>query len=247
MLFFKDFEKTDYRFGNEDFPIIFQNLTVYSDVVDQIKNNISFYNLLHINDGFRPDQMSIRLYGTPIYYWTFYLLNDKLRLQGWPLSGNELDVKIKKEFPNTTVTTKESIATKFKVGRTLAGSESGASGKILHRNLDLGQITVEGVHTFKINPNPEAITNTFPSAGGTTTETVTISNFSEEYNAAHHYEDASGKTVDIDPAVGPGAQLTEVTNYDYYYNQNEALRDIKVIRPEHIVELVASYKRSVRG
>ena len=41
MLFFKDFEKTDYRFGNEDFPVIFQNLTVYSDVVDQIKNNIS--------------------------------------------------------------------------------------------------------------------------------------------------------------------------------------------------------------
>lgn len=247
MRYFRDFNNIDYVFGNEDYATIFQDITTYSDIVDQIKDNVSFYNYVYINDGFRPDQVSLRLYGTPLYYWTFYLLNDKLRSQGWPLDGHDLDVKIKKEYPNTVVTTKDSLATVFKVGQTVVGSESGSTGKILHRNLNLGQLVIEGNLTFKINPNPEAITSTFASPGGSTTQTVTISAQSEEYNAAHHYTDTSGNIVDIDPAVGPGAQLTEVTNYEYYYNQNEALREIKVVRPDLIGEIVSSYKRSIRG
>jgi len=76
---------------------------------------------------------------------------------------------------------------------------------------------------------------------------VTISSTSEEYNAAHHYINSSSEIVDIDPSIGPGAQLTEVTNYEFYYEQNESLRDIKIIRPELIKDLVSSYKKSIRG
>lgn len=247
MLFFDDFETIPYRFGDEDYTTIFQNITTYADVIDQIKDNISFYEIVHINEGFRPDQLSIRFYGTPLYYWTFYIMNDKLRKQGWPLDGDDLDAKIKKEYPNTIVTTKDSLTGIFKVGQTAVGSESGSSGEIIHRNLELGQLVIQGTHTFKINPNPEAITSTIPVAGGTQVQTVTLSNYSEEYNAAHHYINASGNRVDIDPAVGPGAQLTEVTNYEFYRDQNEDLREIKIVRPNLIANLVSSYKRSIRG
>jgi len=247
MQFFQDFEKLTYRFGNEETTNVIQDLSTYSAVIDDLKDNISFYNVVTIPDGFRPDQMSIYLYNTPVYFWTFYLLNDNIRLQGWPLDNDELEAKIKKEYPNTVITTTDSLAGIFKVGRTVVGSESGATGKILHRNLNLGQLTIEGQLTFKINPNPEAVTSTYQSPGGTTVESITISNFSEEYNAAHHYIDGDGNWADIDPAIGPGALLTEVTNFENYYNENEALRTIKAIKPDLVSKLVTSYKKSIRG
>lgn len=247
MQFFQDFEKLTYRFGNEETTNVIQDLSTYSAIIDDIKDNISFYEYITIPEGFRPDQMSIYLYNTPVYFWTFYLLNDDLRLQGWPLDNNELEVKIKKQYPNTVITTKDDLTGIFKIGRTVVGSRSGATGKILHRNLNLGQLTIEGELTFSINPSPEAVTSTFASPGGTTVETITISSTSEEYNAAHHYVDGSGNLVDIDPAVGPGALLTEITNFENYYNENDSLRSIKAIKPDLISKLVSSYKKSIRG
>ena len=247
MLFFKDFEKLTYRFGNEETTTVIQDLSTYSSVIDELKDDISFYEYVTIPEGFRPDQMSIYLYDTPVYYWSFYLLNDNIRLQGWPLDNDELDVKIKKQYPNTVITTKDDLTGIFKVGRTVVGTRSGSTGTILHRNLELGQLVIEGDLTFNLTPSPEAVTSTFDSPGGTTVETITISATSEEYNAAHHYVDGTGAWTDIDPSIGPGALLTEVTNYEYYYNENEALRNIKAVKPNLVSKLVSSYKRSIRG
>ena len=57
-----------------------------------------------------------------------------LRQQGWPLTNTEFQTYIKKIFPNTVLTTRENISTKFKVGQTVTGNTSGASGKIIRRN-----------------------------------------------------------------------------------------------------------------
>lgn len=250
MRFFKDFEDVQYKFGNETDTVITQNLTAYADIVDQIKDDAGFYQFEQIHEGFRPDQVSIRLYDSPLYYWTFYLMNDNLRLQGWPLTNSELETKVKKEYPGTVITTRNDLKGIFKVGRTVVGSQSGATGIIIHRNLELGQLVISGDLTFKVNPSPEAVTSTFQTPGGTqatTTETITISSYSEYYNAAHHYINASGEWVDIDPSIGPGAQLTEVTNFQNYINQNDALRTIRVIRPSLIRDVVSSYKKSVRS
>ena len=103
MLYFNDFPKLQYKFGNETDATIFQDISIYSDVVDQIKDSISLLNLHTIQEGFRPDQVSIQLYGTSLYYWTFYLLNDNIRQQGWPLTRHELEVYIRKVFPNTVL------------------------------------------------------------------------------------------------------------------------------------------------
>ena len=81
MQYFQDFQNLLYLFGNEDKSTIFQDISRYANVVDQIKDDITFLNLHTIQEGFRPDQVSIQLYDTPLYYWTFYLLNDDLRLQ----------------------------------------------------------------------------------------------------------------------------------------------------------------------
>ena len=89
MKYFKDFQDIFYNFGNEARPTLVQNISRYVDVIDQIKDDISFLTFYNIQEGYRPDQVSVQLYDTPLYYWTFYLLNDNIRQQGWPLTNIE--------------------------------------------------------------------------------------------------------------------------------------------------------------
>ena len=243
MLYFQDFQDLFYLFGNEDKPTIFQDISRYADIVDQIKDDISFFNYHTIQEGFRPDQVSIQLYDTPMYYWTFFLLNDDLRQQGWPLINGELITYIKKIFPNKTVTTRENISSKFKVGQTVTGGTSGASGKIIRRDLSLGQMIIELTTAQSFTTSGELLQSTNTSG---VVETCTIVSSSNEYEAAHHYLRDGVIYGEHNPFDGPGAQDTEVTVEETWVNNNESLRTIKIIKPSLISSVVTSYKKSIR-
>ena len=113
MAYFRKFPSTAYQFGNEVNFAVATDLTPYINLIDQIKDDTSTYESYFILDGDRPDQVSLQIYGTTLYYWTFYLLNDKIRQQGWPLTNTEFQRYVKKIFPNTVLTTRENISTKF--------------------------------------------------------------------------------------------------------------------------------------
>ena len=81
--FFKNFDIIDYRFGDNEPPVLFNNITQYVDMVDQLKDNVSFYNKYTIVAGERPDTLAYELYGNTDYYWTFYLMNDHIRESGF--------------------------------------------------------------------------------------------------------------------------------------------------------------------
>ena len=246
MKYFNEFQDTFYTFGNEALPTLTQDITRYVDVIDQVKDDISFLTYYTIREGYRPDQVSVQLYDTPLFYWTFYLLNDDIRQQGWPLNNFEFQSFIKKIFPNTVLTTRQNISTKFKVGQTATGVDTGASGKIIRRNLDLGQIVVEGTINFK--KDGELITST--NSNGVV-ETVTAVSTTAEHQAANYYTDTDGLIVDLGvdgngDLLAPGVTKNEITNEQSYFNVNESLRQIKVIRPNLINTLVTSYKKAIR-
>ena len=241
MLYFKDFNTLLYKFGNEDDPVIFQDISRYADVIDQVKDNISFLNVHTIQEGFRPDQVSLQLYASPLYYWTFYLLNDDIRQQGWPMTRGELEVYVKKHYPNTVITTRENIFAKFKPGQTITGGTSGASGVILRRNLNLGQIVIKGDVSFTSTGELLSSTN---SSG--VVETVTSVSSVKEYLAARHYVNSDSEIVDVDPFSSPGVLLTERTNEEVEFNVNESLRTIRVVKPSLIGTLISSYKQAIR-
>ena len=243
MEYFKSFNDIPYRFGQEESTVFIQDLSAYADIIDQVKDDIAVYEKGYIREGQRPDQLSFELYGTTIYHWTFYLLNDNLRLQGWPLTNTELEATVKERYSNTVLTTRQYIFDKFKVGQTVQGTISAATGKIIHRNLDLGQITIKSTNGFTFRPG-EAVTSNKLVDGVTVTESIVIISSQEEYNAAHHYLDGD-RIIDIDPTICPGQQNVEVTNYEYYRDENEKLRDIKIIRPNIIENLAASYKQAI--
>ena len=243
MLYFNDFPDVAYKFGDEVDETIFQNISVYAEVIDQIKSEVTFLNTFTIQEGFRPDQVSQILYDTPLHYWTFYLLNDDIREQGWPLIRHEFEEYIKKAFPNTTLTTRDSaLVSKFKVGQTVTGNSSGASGKIIRRNIDLGQLIIEGIVNFRQAGETISSTN---SSGDV--ESMIVVSSTKEFQSASHYVDGNNKIVDIDFTVGPGGLLTEKTHEDVYFAVNESLRQITVVRPELINTLSSSFKQAVRG
>mgnify|MGYP001160853571 CR=1 FL=1 len=243
MLYFNDFQNISYRFGDEVDTSVFQNISSYVEVIDQIKNDVTFLNAFTIQEGFRPDQVSQILYDTPLHYWTFYLINDDLREQGWPLIRHEFEEYIKRSFPNTTLTTKDAdLPTKFKIGQTITGNTSGATGLIIKRNIDLGQIVVEGTQNFR--QDGEILTSTNSSGNQ---ETLIITSSVKEYQSESHYVDGTGAIVDIDYTVGPGALLTGKTYEEVYFAQNENLRQIAVIKPDLINNLSSSFKRAIRG
>jgi len=244
MQYFKNFDDVLYKFGDEQSTVAFQDITTYIDVVDQIKDATSFYTYYNIQEFERPDILSIKLYDTPLYYWTFFLMNDKLRQQGWPLTNEELDRIIKKQYPHRVITTRNNLTGIFKIGQTVTGSSSGATGTIAHRHLDLGQIMLDDANGTFIDG--EQIQSIAVGEFEDTVQSINIVSSEEEYNAAHHYEDVNGKIVDIDPYVGPGAQLTEITNYQNYYNINQDLHQIRVIKPSLIDTVVSNYKKALK-
>lgn len=145
MSYFTNFPFVNYVFGNQPGPTIFQNMGVYVDLLDIAKDDAAFYTYYDIQNGDRPDQVSQKLYGRSDLHWTFAIMNDDIKIQGWPLSYNDLLQKAKDDYPNVTITTRTDVTSKFKVGSILTGSTGQSKGKIIRKRLDLGQIIVERV------------------------------------------------------------------------------------------------------
>ena len=194
MAYFTDYPRVKYPFATNSTPTNFTDVGAYVDLLDRVKDDISFYKEYYIRDGDRPDQVSYTLYDTPDYYWTFYALNDDMKRRGWPLSNQQLTEKAQREYPHFTLTTRANISAQFLVGGTVTGKSSGATGVILRRRPDMGQIIVRKTSTADFI-NAETITITEDD----TVKSIFIDRASEEYNAKHHFEDANGRHVDISP------------------------------------------------
>ena len=238
--YFQYFPRSFYRFGDETRSDVFQNITIYADVIDQIKDNTTTYTDYYIQDNERPDQASFNIYGNTNFHWTFYLMNNKLREQGWPLSRSNVLRYAKKKYPNKTITTRTGLTLLtgfFKTGDTIEGRTSGATAKIIHRHLDLGQLVINDISgTFQAG-------ELLQMSG--TLDTVLVHSISDEYLSAHHYEDASKVITDIDPTIGPGGLLNEVTYLDRAHSENDNLKQIRIIKPSLIIDVVNSFREAV--
>lgn len=237
MAYFKNFPNVNYKFGEENYSVSTPDLSAYTDIVDTIKDQISFYQLYTIQNE-RPDQLSYKLYENPSYYWTFFLMNDAIRRQGWPLGQREAEEAAQKVFNKTTITTRNHINGSFPIGGTVTGVTSEETGTIVRRNLDLGQIIINGTKNF---------TNNEVLKCNTTDENIIVFSSSEEYNSAKEYVDGDRNVVDIVPEDGPGVLLTAVTYMDYYKAENEKLREIKVIKPEAMSSVISAFNQAIRS
>ena len=172
MTMFRNFPFVDYTFGNENFTSRFQNITAYIDLIDQVADEVSFYEKIEIPDGYRADTLSQELYGSTDYYWMFFLLNEKLRIQGWPLASQDVYNKSKLFYPHTVLLSTSPFYNEFFVGDIVATqpfSNPSFKARIIEKNYDLGQIIVEPIKEVRV------INITNGGSGYTSPPTVTIS------------------------------------------------------------------------
>ena len=277
MSYFQSFPVINYQFGEADNALtIFQNISAYADIIDKFKNQNQSYLLYDILDGDRPDALSHHIYGNQNYYWTFYLMNDGLRRQGWPLSYNELVAKATEAYPNTTLVFRtdgagnshvghpdesQNLVKIFKIGSKLQGAISGATGTVIRKDLDLGHVIISGatgtfipgeiIYFNRVSVNPLSFFD--PSyaalyADVTVFESSKLKSASLEINSAHHYEDAAGKWVDIDLSLeAQAAFVVEKTHLDALDEENNKLKSLKVLKPSVIAEISRNFSEIMGG
>lgn len=241
MRYFANFPTIKYKFGDENYPALMDNLTVYVDAIDQFKDEVSFYEWYTILDQDRPDVLSQKLYGNPDYHWTFFLLNETLREKGWPLSFQDLKQRYELGYPNRTCVTEDLIANNFLPGQTVEGLTSGTTGVILARRLDLGQLIIKSQDNF-------GDTEILSTTNGEGTEfRIQLISESIQYNSVHHYEDSNGDIVDINPYDQQTTGLVPITFADRLIQDNENLKKIKIIKPQLIQKVAREFKVLLRG
>jgi len=101
-MFFNQFPKTAYSVENNAIQNTITDYFRYVDVVDRLAQSTYSYSTVDILDSERPDTLSYRLYGTPDYYWTFFITNDPLKegLSAWPKGDSEIKNHIANQYKN---------------------------------------------------------------------------------------------------------------------------------------------------
>jgi hypothetical protein len=101
-MFFNQFPKALYSVQGDAIQTVITDYFRYVDVIDRLAQNSYAYNTVDIINAERPDTVSHRLYGTPDYYWTFFITNDSLKegLSAWPKGDSEIKNYIANQYKN---------------------------------------------------------------------------------------------------------------------------------------------------
>ena len=218
MSFFKQFPKVDYDFRNtgtfQKMTDIYRSIRVLPSFLDQI----SGYKFYEIINGERPDIVSQRLYGSSQYYWTFFVVNDFLHdgYRSWPMSQEALQEYIAKEYECYAITTNpgliknsdglvtginNSIVGKFQLGETITGADSGATGTLTKKDIDMNQLIIQNV-TGEFIGDPTLIQNTTEQiTGATSSDTVSTYRVFKYADAPYYYYNENHGTGAIEKIV----------------------------------------------
>jgi len=191
-----------------------------------LKDDILLYTKYTIQDGERPDHVSQKLYGTPDYYWVFFMVNENLTNihTDWPLSRKEIQDYVAIKYDGYVLKTNENIATKFVQDEIVQGLVSGATAKLISKDTNTNTLRIADLEG-EFSPNEIII-------GQTSGNTCTITIQTEFYNATKYYVDGDGNGTDKGK-IG----ATPVTYLEYELEQNELKSEIKVIRPQYITRV----------
>lgn len=224
MPFFRQFPKTQYDFFNRGVNYEIVDFFRYVTADLAMLDDVSVYSYYRVQNGERPDVVSMKLYGTPEYYWTFFIINDHLKsgLANWPMSPEVFEDYMKEEYDGYAITSKvnvvvnldgelvgeiESLADEFPIGTPVIATHvpegtnisiTTATGGIVYaRNPQLYQLILKGdiVKTPGSHLEPFVVTGKIKSDKNE----LTIEEWTEFRNAVHHYEDSEGNLI-YDPS-----------------------------------------------
>lgn len=262
--YFRNFPIIKYRFGDNEQDVFFQNISLYVNLFEKIKDEVTYYTEIEIIDGERPDTLSYRLYGTVDYYWTFYFLNEKIQESGWPVTLDREYEMIREYYPNWVLTTQARFAQFFPVGQ-VVNHNVGIKSTVIKTDPTLGQIYLRPSNIFTPSGavlNDLQVANfmlattqlSYIEDGTGVLRTVgEVVDVSREYEAIHHYENLNGEYVDINPfeqgfdnGTDSRDGLVRVTWESRFKQRNDDLKKITVLRPNVVNRVAGEFERALR-
>lgn len=265
MSFFKQFPKIEYDFNRtgveQNMVDLFRGVRPLPSFLD----NYSAYKFYEIKNGERPDIVSRRLYNSPDFYWTFFVVNDFLHdgYRAWPMSQEALQEYIEKEYEGYAITTNpvlihnsdglvtginNSIVGKFQLGETITGADSGATGTLTKKDIDMNQLIIQNV-TGAFIGDPTLIQNTTEQiTGATSSDTVSTYKVFKYADAPYYYYDEND--VDKKPVTNaifipggvPESDLAYETYREHEFELNEERSKIRYIDPNYIEQFVNDFE-----
>ena len=247
------------------FPDFYRQVAL---IYPKITDGTYFYARQIILDGERPEHFSQRVYGTTNYYWTFFIINDKLRLGEslqWPLSDQSLRRKIETDYsgaaivsykarfvkginPSLTFVKENYIYNKFQFGERVRGQISGVEGTISNIRPEFGQIFVKNV-----TPTEESLFREGESIIGLTSgETIICNQSTRAQDAVYKYIDPeTGRDIDNRNFIITDETLTSsgigsISFANYIQYQNESMRNIRILKSSSIRSFVDNFRSLLR-
>ena len=263
MSFFKQFPKVEYdlnRTGSkQDMVDLFRSVRPLPSFLD----NATAYRFYEIPNGERPDIVSQRLYGTPDFYWTFFVVNDFLHdgYRSWPMTQEQLLTYMETEYNGFAIETnpaarqdlRDSLAGRFELGETLVGSTSNATGTITKKNIDMSQLVVQNVTGAYIG-SLVGISNTTERITGATSGDFVDTHRVFKYADAPYYYYREEDTKEKKPVtnakhVSGGIDdndLAFVSNRTHEFDLNEERSKIRYVDPNYIGQFVSAFKKAIK-
>lgn len=273
--FFKQFPTVGYDFDRNG---ILQNMTdIFRHVkpLDNFIDNSLGYRFYEIQDGERPDIVSQKLYGTPNYYWTFFVVNERLHdgYREWPMSQIDFSEYLDKKYegvaiipgrPSVTTNTdgivlssNNSLGGRFTIGEKIRGQVSNAEGTLVQKNVDMHQVVLQNV-TGNFLGDETGLSSVEEIKGLSSDDIVDTYKVYNYIDAPYQYYDSSDtekKAVSYSNAfqnTSSGrentvdeANIKFISNRQHENEKNEARSFIRYISPQYIQEFVRKYENLI--
>lgn len=235
--YFQGFPTIQYNLQDESHTIEVVDIFRTVKPKQSLKDDILLYNKYTIQDGERPDHVSQKLYGTPDYYWTFFMVNENMTnvFTDWPLSRKEVQDYVAIKYPGFVLKTDDDIEMKFTQNELVQGLVSGTKAKLISKD--------PNTNTLRIVDEDGEFSPGEIIQGLTSGDTCSITIQTEFYNATKYYIDGEGNVVGK-TYIGL-TPSSPVTYLEHELEKNDKKAEITVIRPQYITRVSEEFFKQI--
>lgn len=233
--YFRYFPKIIYTLNGSNSLDTVTNLTAGFSFDDSLtENSISYYNYT-VPDGETPEIVANKFYGSSEKHWIILKMNNIFDVKtDWPVEQRVLNEIIRSKYANNWIT--ETIEMTDEDGN-LFVTENGES--LIYetgKEMDGLQWAITNNHSFY-----KVETRLFADTGDKTVEKIQI--IEEEYNSL--MEQTDNYTLTDGNVLTVSITKTRMSFYDYEVEQNDAKRNIKILKGDFIPTVDQEFVRVI--
>lgn len=197
-----------------------------------------------IKDEDTPEIIADKLYGSPQLHWVVLLANEIINpFFDWPLSERELVPFIRNKYPGSTFFLNSLLINgRFQEGLVITNVAGSATGIVTAFDANLSSLVVENISG--VFTQGETLVQDVGTLVPTTAQLTRRVLFSKD--ALNHFADPQGKPLNplplrdgyIQGGFGFPGISDVVTNEQYERNLNESKRQIQLVHPDRLEEIL---------